>query len=474
MISGVRSESRRIVALVANPATHDARVAKQAETLAAHGYDVVVLAAQSAHAPETERRNGVSYRRIPIPWADVYGTILRKGIGGTPIFAAPYFVAALFILPFLPLVALRRSAGLVRWLKQVRGDTASARPGNPNSPGRPIVSGVARLYTHHLMRLVMPVVHCERYLQAASTAIEALQPDAIHAHDLDTLPGAVLIGKKLGVPVVYDAHELETDRIDRPGWPSRLLASMLEKRGLRHVAGVITVSEGIAQHMARAYGIPQPRIVLNSPVVAHVERQPAEGLRAKLALPSTTPLAAYVGLVTFQRGIERMIDALPYVGGVHLALVGPKEPDAVKAFWERARVRGVLDRVHLVDPVPPEEVAVFVRSADVGLLTLPATCLSYVYAMPNKLFELVLSGVPVIVGHGAMRHFVEVNGVGLAVDPGDPRAIADALGKVVAQPRRFRPTSAKLAELRAAYGWEAQARVLVSLYLELWQDKAVQ
>lgn len=474
--------------LVANPATHDTRVIKEAETLAAAGYRVDVIAAQEGGLVPLCERNGVRYHRLVLPRRDFFWEIFLDGLRGPRTFRCAYAFAAMIIFPFLPVVLARRQQRLVDFLKRARAEVdatprkveaapavvATGQGGHP-LPARPSLwrTAFGRLiriaslpYTYTLAKLLLPLANADRYDRLMRPAVTSLKPDAIHAHDLDTLVAGVRAGDELDVPVVYDAHELETDRNDRASWTMKLLARFIERAALRRVARAVTVSPGIAAHMARNYGIAEPVVVLNSPRLV-LASQPSQALRESLSLPRDTPLAAYVGLVTCDRCLDEMVEALVHAPLFHLALVGPAVPAVVDELRQRASALGVANRLHVVPPVAPDAVPQFVSSADVGVITARPLCLSYEYSLPNKLFEMSLAGLPLVVAElQSMKEYVEKNGIGVAVDSGDPRAIAQGWCAVLER-RSFRLSPPDLERLRLQYGWEVQGARLIALYQEL-------
>ncbi len=114
-------------------------------------------------------------------------------------------------------------------------------------------------------------------------------------------------------------------------------------------------------------------------------------------LDADTPLLVYTGLVTRNRGLELMLEALAQLPGFHLAMVGRAEPQIAAALARQAQALGVVERVHGVAPVPPEELIDFIASGDVAVIAAPDACLSYRYSLPNKLFEALFAGLPLVV-----------------------------------------------------------------------------
>ena len=118
--------------------------------------------------------------------------------------------------------------------------------------------------------------------------------------------------------------------------------------------------------------------------------------------------------------------------------------------------------------VPPQQGVGHAPSAPFGFCLREAPCLNHRLSMPNKLFEMTFAGLP-LVGSDLpeIGRYLRETGVGLAVDPTDPAAIAAAFRELAAHPERYRPDAATLARVAATYGWPAQAEKLLDLYAGL-------
>jgi glycogen synthase len=217
--------------------------------------------------------------------------------------------------------------------------------------------------------------------------------DIVHAHDLDTLPAGWLIARRAKARLVYDAHELYTG-FDRD--PPRLwlaVARRLEGALARRAAAVVTVSDEIADELARRYGLARrPLVVLNCPPAEDVTVEPHDG-----------PLRA---IYQAAAGPGRDLADLPAVDGVEV----------------HARVLGASSappHVTLHEPVAPELLIAALAPFDVGLVIDRPETENARLALPNKLFEYLMAGLAVVVPDvPAMARLVEREGVGRTYAPG--------------------------------------------------------
>jgi alpha-maltose-1-phosphate synthase len=115
--------------------------------------------------------------------------------------------------------------------------------------------------------------------------------------------------------------------------------------------------------------------------------------------------------------------------------------------------------------VPSGDVVAAARGADAGIWTLPALCRNFTYALPNKIFEYIASGLPVLAAHyPEAKRLLADRDIGLIFDPYDPRSIAAAINQLIDDPAladRLRSnTSAALRWLDPDAEWQK----LVALY----------
>jgi len=242
----------------------------------------------------------------------------------------------------------------------------------------------------------------------------------------------------------------------------------VEARAIRRADAVITVCDPIADHLRAEYHIPRPTVLFNAPSVlarADAPRPTRTSIRSDARVPDGMKLAVYVGLVTVNRGIETLLEALVGLPDVFVAAVGPKNAAYAPSLLARARKLGVADRFALLAPVPPEQVVDYIAGADFGLNPLIPVTLSYQYAMPNKLFEMAFAGLPIVNSDAQeSARFVRDNGLGVIYRSGDAVACAKAMAAVAADPAAHHPSGERLAALRDAYGWHRQAEKLGALY----------
>lgn len=352
-MSGEQVRRRQRVAMfVLNDMRLDSRVRREAATLSAAGYHVTVHAVMSeatANLPH-EEINGYSIVRTPMlmrPATEPSGGVGR--VDGRP-----------------PRVG--------------RAALASAFAAT-----RPMLGGTL----HYIANWQM------RWSQWARRVADAVGPaDVWHAHDFNTLGLAAMLARRRGGALVYDSHEIFTEAGSASALPAAVRAAIRarERAWAQRASAVLTVNESVAEVLRRRLGV-EVIVVRNCAVPPQADSSP---LRERIGVDARTPVALYHGSVTVGRGIPTLIEAIAdrRLDRAHLVIMGygPLRP-AVQLLAEQSPARA---RIHLLPPVSPEEVTRWVSGADVAVMPIEPTTLNHRLSSPNKLFEAIAAGVPVV------------------------------------------------------------------------------
>ena len=313
------------------------------------------------------------------------------------------------------------------------------------------------------------------YAECAGRMIWAgarLRPQLIHANDLSALPIADMVARATGARLIYDSHELWSDpgypTYQRfPGWMFRL-AVLGEKYLARRAAAVITVSEGIANRMAETMSISTPVVVRNLPnKLKRDYNTEHHDLHSALNLDPDVPIILHLGALCEDRGIEILISALKAVyEPATVVLLGSGESTTyVERLKDQARRMGVEKRVRFMPPVTPNEVCSLISDAQVGVSLLRNNTLNNQFALPNKLFEYLQAGVPVVVNAPSEKaRLVEAYQVGETFLDGDASGLAQALNLILADANRrdyYRVMARKAA---AELNWQQEEERLLAIY----------
>lgn len=415
-------DGRRALIIRRGPCLYDSRILREADTLRKIGYEPLILGVVSE---------------------DVRAT--RDEQAGTPIIR---------LEPTSPLAWAR---SLQRRLTRRPGPTEVEERDPQPAPGGS---------QNPLMRMAIRVHRWLRTLDFYRRAIAVVReqrPALIHCNDYNTMWVGVAARLLGGSAVIYDSHELWPDRNQRPEPRWWLIACEFLFVHLAH--RTITASPGYAQVMAKRYRIAPPGVIRNIPDASMLP--PAVGSEnGDSPAGDGDRLVLYVGALTTGRGLELSIMALNHIDDVRLRLVGPARPAYLAELVELARREGVSDRVEFAGAVSPDQLVETISEASVGLALIQPVCLSYRMSLPNKVFEYVAAGLPVLgTDLPAISALVNEHRIGLLAEPGEVEDVAAKLREML-EPER---NSAFRDAARAAAGelhWDREAERLAQEYRE--------
>jgi glycosyltransferase involved in cell wall biosynthesis len=310
--------------------------------------------------------------------------------------------------------------------------------------------------------------------------IDDLQPDVIHANDFRMLgvgARAKIRAAEAGrsVKLVWDVHEFLPGVKPRRGDHRWLPGNMAhEHEYARYADAVVTVSDNVAQMLRDAHHLRElPSVVLNAPEAVVDDEPPPNGtIREMCGLDDATPLVVYSGALAPQRGVATMIEAMPQLPDVHVALVvGNLKAAYVKELTTRADVLGAVDRLHVLPYVTPEQVTRFLATADAGVIPIHRWP-NHEIQLITKFFEYSHARLPIIVSDvRTMADTVHETGQGEVFRAEDVADYARAVRAIVADPARYRKAYDDPA-LLAAWTWEGQAEVLTGVYARVYGSAA--
>jgi glycosyltransferase involved in cell wall biosynthesis len=337
------------------------------------------------------------------------------------------------------------------------------------SPTGGELSGVERrsILPHRLVRLLPLRLLQPVFSVAFLVGILRERADIVHAHDPATLLPGVVGARLTGARVVYDTHELASGVYYRAG-VLRQVVLRIERFGIRRANLVVTVSESIASRLTEQYRLKRKPVVIRNfcalPRPAHSD--PPGGLRQRLGI-DTAPLVLHQGAAAPYRGCETLVRALAALPATHLVFLGPSEQPFAERLTELAQHEGVTGRVHFVPAVPLDDLLAHTAEADVGASLFEASCENYRLTLPNKLFEYVAAGLPVLASAvPEVERIVSEHRIGWTVDPTNPAAVGDALKTAFAH-GDSRSIQARLRDADAVFSWSRECAHLLSAYRDI-------
>lgn len=296
----------------------------------------------------------------------------------------------------------------------------------------------------------------------------AARPATVYmANDLPQLPAAVIASMINKARLTYDAHELFGDQGFAP--EKKKILDDIECELIQYADAVMTVNESIADIMAERYRIKKPTVILNC-TSTHGKPVPmpkTDTIRQLTPVPRESRILLFQGNISEKtRNLENVIKgiSLSKHKDVSLVLVGPEAHAGARVNLAAVgKSCGILgSRLFFIDAIPQSKLLDVTASADAAIVPYVAVDLNTALCTPNKLFEFLVAGVPVI-GNDLteLRRFIGQEGVGINRSMNSADEIRDAIDEM------FDLDLDKLrmhcATVAPRYVWEIQGQKVVEL-----------
>jgi len=292
--------------------------------------------------------------------------------------------------------------------------------------------------------------------------------DVYHFHDPELLPTALLLKSTTKCRIIYDVHEDYPKTILSKYWLSPIVRrpiahifNWMEKWGASRIDCIIAATDDIAEKFRRTGNV---ALIKNYPMVEHIIPRNRHG--------KEHPLVIYAGVLSKERGIDEIVQAMQYLNDSRmprLVLYGNFDS---KFYQETVHKLKGFDKVEYRGWLQPEALWQEMGFATIGIICFHPEP-NHIKAMPNKLFEYMAAGLPVIVSNFPLwRKIVEENGCGLTVNPLSPQEIAKAVRYLLDNPGeaiRMGENGRKL--VLEKYSWETEGRKLLSIYQSLLEHQ---
>lgn len=212
------------------------------------------------------------------------------------------------------------------------------------------------------------------------------------SNDLDTLIPSFIISKLKKSVLVYDTHEIFTEVPElQHNHFKRNLWARLEKFVFPKLKYVYTVNDSIAKYYRDRYSVPV-MTVKNIPIT---KKYLQKKTRAELGLPVDKKIVLLQGAgINMNRGAEEALEAMEYIDNAILLIIGGG--DVIKKLKEMAIEKRLQKKVRFIDKIPFDELKHYTMLADIGLAIDKDTNINYRYSLPNKLFDYIHAGIPVL------------------------------------------------------------------------------
>lgn len=283
--------------------------------------------------------------------------------------------------------------------------------------------------------------------------------DVFVANDLDTLPANFLASRLKGKPLVYDSHEYFTEVPELIGRPMvKSVWQTLERILVPRVSAAYTVCNSIADVYHEQYKV-DFKVVRNLPVCHDLDTQPEETVKAEGA----TKIILYQGALNLGRGIEATIRAMQYIENAELWLAG--DGDLTAQLKQLVIDLQLEEKVKFLGRMPLSRLSEITRQADLGISLEEDLGLNYRFALPNKLFDYIQAGVPVLVSDlPEMRRIVEHYQIGTIAPTHQRKELAALIKNILFDTEKMNYWKQNLPQAAKELCWENEESVLREIY----------
>ena len=348
-----------------------------------------------------------------------------------------------------------------------------------NDPTRPAEEDLGEIHVKHMLRpdwFIPPrfkpwrIIKTMQKLLTTTLSLIRTPADIYHAHDINALLPCYIAAQLHRKLLVFDAHEMPLHELEdiRWRWACALITQLFASIA-RTCAGVITVSPAIIAEMYRRYHITEVSLIRN--ILPYRVAPSSDRLRQYLNLSSNVRIVLYQGNLQPNRTLDKLVRAARFLEqDVVIVLMGRSVGSIQAELEDLVATEGVAERVKIIPPVPYEELLDWTSSADIGAIAYaPDHSINARVELPNKLFEYLMAGLPVIASQlPAVSEIIETYDVGRVLSSVEPEAIGAEINAMLADRARFERMQCNALEAsQHDLNWEKESQQLLHLYYDI-------
>jgi glycosyltransferase involved in cell wall biosynthesis len=293
--------------------------------------------------------------------------------------------------------------------------------------------------------------------------------DIYHAHDETALPSCYIAARLRHKPLIFDAHEVPTSSVQSAesiGLKPRLKRLFLLT--VPHCEAVISISPSLVKEFRQRYRCQEVCLIRNIPEYQVIPKN--DRLRRHLNLNSNVRIALYQGNLQPDRGLDRLIRSAAFLErDIVIVLMGRGIKDKQSQLEALIAYEGTADRIKIIPPVPYEELLGWTASADIGLIFYSLDYLEVQMYLPNKLFEYLMAGLPILATPvNSIAEIINTYEVGQVLPSAEPVEIGAAINSMLADRDALdRMRHNALDASQQDLNWEKESQRLIQLYCKI-------
>ena len=287
------------------------------------------------------------------------------------------------------------------------------------------------------------------------------RPKQVNIHTVEFLPLSIIC-KMLFLKVIYDTHELETEKNNLYGF-RKLISKIIEKLFIKFCDKVIVVGEAIADDYKVMYPLMErPYVVLNCPNYINIEKKNI--FREKFDIKKDQIIFLYQGDLGVGRNITNLIKSFSRLKSKDKVIVFMGDGPFLNQVKNASKKS---DYIFYHEAVDPDILLNYTSSADIGMSLIENTSKSYNYCMPNKMFEYMMAGIPIIVTDlYEMSNFIKNNNIGYILKGYSVEEIINLVDSI--DKYMLSAFFNNINDTKRKYNWGEQEKILLEVYRDLY------
>ena len=287
--------------------------------------------------------------------------------------------------------------------------------------------------------------------------------DVLVSNDLDTLWPNYKISRLKSANLVYDSHELFCEVPELQNNPKKKnIWKNIERKIFPKLKHVFTVNDSIAKIYSDEYGV-NVKVLRNIPLLSN-QKNIESISKEQLGIPTDKKIIVLQGAgINVDRGAEEVVDAMQYIENAVLLIIG--SGDVLYVLKNNVEKLKLSDKVKFIGKVPFQKLLQYTRHADLGLTLDKDTNVNYKYSLPNKLFDYIHAGVPVLSSDLIeIKNIIYTYQIGDCIESHEPKHIADKITNILKDENKLQlwKKNSKIASEKL--NWEMEEKALIEVY----------
>lgn len=427
---------KRICQFVWNEFTNDARVLRECTALVEGGYDVTLIAIDNPNNDDIKKyeiKDGFEIYRVKrYPSHYLFTRKIFRRLNRRKILLIPLLLIYIYLIYISPLLGILAILYLVFIL-------------------------------NNFTRKMMLKAHIALHMLYRGLKINA---DLYHSNDLNTLPQGYICSKIKRKPLVYDSHEVQTSRT---GYNPKI-TKFFEGFFVKRVDKMIMTTDTRAEFTKDLYNINKTEVIHNYPFFTGEQSIHCRKDIHKICnINKNEPILLYQGGIQAGRGLDKIVKSIPMIKKGTVVFIGDgRIKPQIKELVKEMKLE---DRVRFIDKVPVDELKYYTASAYLGFQVLNNVCFNHYSALSNKLFEYIMSEVPVVgCDFPEIKKVITESQVGITVDSSNPEDIARGVNLLLENTELYNTLKSNCKTAKYKYNWNNEKQKFIEIYDEILSE----